>query len=333
MTELRHNLVTQDWVIIATERAKRPDQFSQKHTVKADVPCYDPKCPFCPNNEELTGPESFRLTNSEGWLVRAVPNKFPALQPVGDVTRQYKDIHRSMSGIGYHEVIIENRRHDLTTALLTVEEIANILRVYRLRYTQIKRDHRMQTIIIFKNHGAGAGTSLEHPHSQITATPIVPRQLRTRAQEAMRYYDDTGECVFCHTLLYELNSGERIVHETKHFVAFVPYAALSPFHTWIFPRRHVSSFEDINSDELKDLALILKVVLSKLYHGLNNPDYNYMIRSIPTGENRTDYFHWYLAIIPRVTLAAGFELGSGMFINTSLPEESAEFLRSIDVPI
>ena len=332
MTELRLNAITRDWVIIATERAKRPDEFAKPHTETVPVPCYSPNCPFCAGNEDFTELESYRLNDNRGWRVRAVYNKYPALFPVGQAIRKVEGLNRSLSGVGFHEVIIEHPQHDLTTALMKIEDVANIIRVYRQRYAEIRHDPRIASIIIFKNHGQGAGTSLEHPHSQLAATPVVPYQLRIRLQEAIRYFDDTGECIFCRTIKDELASKERIIAESEHFVAFIPYAALSPFHTWIFPRRHTSSFDDITDVEIEDLAKMLKTILAKLYYGLNNPDYNYTIRSIPTAEERTDYFHWYIALIPRTNLTAGFELGSGMYINTALPEESASFLRAVEIP-
>ncbi|NEP43266.1 MAG: galactose-1-phosphate uridylyltransferase [Okeania sp. SIO2H7] len=331
MTEIRQNLITKDWVIIATERAKIPDQFSQINKPKIVLPSYREDCPFCMGNEELTGPESYRLNDVNAWKVRAVPNKYPALSPEGKRVRKINGIFRSLSGVGYHEVIIEHPKHNLTTALMELEDVVNIIKVYRQRYSEIRKDPRVQTILIFKNHGKGAGTSLEHPHSQLAATPIVPYELRDRIHQAMRYFDDTGECLFCRTLAEELAAKERIIFESEHFVAFIPYAALSPFHIWIFPRRHFSSFEEITDEEMRDLAVNLKTVLGKIYFGLNDPDYNYNIRSIPTDELNTDYFHWYIAVVPRVSLTAGFELGSGMFINTSLPEESAAFLRSVEI--
>jgi UDPglucose--hexose-1-phosphate uridylyltransferase len=332
MTELRLNAITRDWVIISTERAKRPDEFAKMQKETVVLPSYSPTCPFCLQNEHLTGVESYRLSDHRGWRVRAVVNKYPALSPMGKVVRTVEGINRSLSGVGFHEVIIEHPRHDLATALMEIEDVANIIKVYRQRYAEIRHDPRISTIILFKNHGKGAGTSLEHPHSQLAAAPIVPYQLRIRLQEAIRYFDDTGECIFCRTLKDEMMVGERVIVESEHFVAFIPYAALSPFHTWIFPRRHSSSFDEITEEEILDLAKTLKTVLAKLYYGVNNPDYNYTIRSIPTAEERTDYFHWYIAIVPRTSLQAGFELGSGMYINTALPEESASFLRSVEIP-
>ncbi|XZN93758.1 MAG: galactose-1-phosphate uridylyltransferase [Microcoleus sp.] len=333
MSELRQNLITRDWVIIATERAKRPDQFANHKKITEFLPSHRPDCPFCVGNEEDGTLETFCLGDRADWKVRAIRNKYPALSPTAEGLRISSGIHRRMSGMGIHEVIVEHPRHDLTTALLSIEEVENILVVYRQRYLEIRKYPHIETIIIFKNHGESAGTSLEHPHSQIAATPVVPSQFRSRIDETIRYFDDTGECLFCRTLEDELAAGERVIFESKHFVAFIPYAALSPFHIWIFPRRHASSFDDITDPEISDLADTLKTVLAKLYYGLNNPDYNYNIRSVPTAEQGTKYFHWYIAIIPRVSKQAGFELGSGMFINTALPEESAGFLRSILIPI
>jgi UDPglucose--hexose-1-phosphate uridylyltransferase len=332
MTELRQNMITREWVIIASERAKRPHEFAQKKSLSVEVPCYKADCPFCVGNENLTGIESYRISDPYGWKVRALINKYPALSNVGERIRKVDGLYHSLSGVGFHEVIIEHPRHDLTIATMEIPDIANVLRVYKQRYQAIRNDPRIESIIIFKNHGISAGTSLEHPHSQLAATPIVPYQLRLRTQEAIRFFDDTGSCIFCKTLETELLAKQRIILETEHFVSFIPYAAFSPFHTWIFPRRHDSSFDKITEDEIVDLAKNLKIVLAKLYYGLNNPDYNYTIRSIPTADERSGYFHWYLAIVPRTNVAAGFEMGSGMFINTALPEESAEFLRNVKLP-
>ncbi len=259
-----------------------------------------------------------------------VANKYPALQPSAGGLRQNSGLHRSMGGVGAHEVIIEHPRHNLTTALLETEDVASILCAYRERHSVLKRDPKIEAVILFKNHGERAGTSLRHPHSQLTATPIVPNQIRHRIEEAIRFYDDTGQCVFCRTLHDELEDGARLVTESPHFVAFVPYAALSPFHIWIFPRRHASSFDETTDDELHDLASVLQLVLAKLYWGLSNPDYNYVIRSSPAHDGHTSYFHWYLSIVPRIVRAAGFELGSGMYINPRSPEEDARFLRQFD---
>lgn len=332
MPEIRRNLITRDWVIIATERAKRPHELLTPKLSKTVLQPYSAHCPFCAGNEERTPIECGRISDGNGWKVRSVPNKFPALVSEGEPIMTIQGMYRSVEGVGIHEVLIEHPRHDLTTALLPIEDVANIILLYRQRYQEIRKDRRIRAIIIFKNHGEKAGTSLEHPHSQIAATPIVPTQIRIRIEEAIRFFDDTGECLFCQTLREELATNKRIILKSDHFVAFIPYAALSPFHIWIFPLRHTSSFDEITDAEVVDLALTLKTVLAKLYYGLNNPDYNYSIRSLPTDSFAKDYFHWYLAVIPRLGITAGFELGSGMYINPSLPEESAKYLSELQIP-
>ncbi len=333
MPEVRLNQITGDWVIIATERAKRPEEF--KHIrEKKELPRHSDSCPFCTGNEEMTPSETFRVSDGkDGWTVRCVPNKFSALTPEGIIVKRKDDFKECLTGIGLHEVIIETPRHDMTTALLPPEHIEDILAAYRNRQLAFYDDERVEHVIIFKNHGEGAGTSLEHPHSQIVGTPVFPGQVMNRLNEAIRnyYYVNFGECMYCLYMKGEKEHMERVVCENERFLAFVPYAALSPFHVWIFPKRHSACFGHITDDEIKALAVILKEVLLRLYIGLDNPDYNYVIRSLSPREANAKYFHWYLAVVPRLTKAAGFELGTGMFINTSMPEDSARFLREVEL--
>jgi len=331
MPELRQNLATKEWVIIATERAKRPEDFKSTKARKEQPP-FSKECPFCPGNEINTPGETYRISDEKGWVVRSFPNKFAALVNEGERIRKIKGIQRWLNGVGVHEVIVESPVHNMTTALLPVEGVRLIIELYRARYRELLKDDRMETIVIFKNHGEAAGTSLEHPHSQLIATPVVPGQGTYRLEEAMRYYDDTGECVYCKMLNEEIKEQSRMVMETDHFAAFVLYAALGPFHTWILPKRHAPNFGEISDNEMRDMAYILRTVLAKFYHGLDNPDFNYVIRSAPTGGGANDYYHWYLSIVPRLSKTAGFELGSGMFINSSVPEENAKFLREVRVP-
>lgn len=331
MPELRQNLATKEWVIIASERARRPEDFVKKEE-KSIVPEFVAKCPFCPGNEAMTPSDVFSIKGENGWSLRVIPNKFAAL--ISDIENSkphLSGLSRHMAGFGYHEVIIETPRHNHTTALLDMSYVKDIIISYRERYLELSKDGRIHLIIIFKNHGEAAGTSLEHPHSQLVATPIVPLHIRTRINEAMRYYDDHQKCVFCQMIEDEIKDRERIVLENESFVAFIPYAAFSPFHLWLLPKRHHPQFIDIKDKEIDDMAHILKDVLRKLYFGLSDPDFNYVIRSAPLDFGRGDYFHWYLSIVPRVNKAAGFELGSGMFINASIPEESAKFLREVKI--
>ncbi len=328
MPELRQNMVTKEWVVVASERAKRPEQFKSAEE-KEPVPEYDPKCPFCPGAEDKTPPETCRVEKDGKWLVRSFPNKFAALVPEGETDNVFSGVRRVMNGVGFHEVICETPLHNQHMGQLTEEHLASVISVYLKRFNDIGADPRVEQIIVFKNHGAGAGTSLVHPHSQLIALPVVPAHIRHRVEEAMRYFDDHGRCVVCEMLDMELKEETRITLETECFVSFVPYASFSPFHLWIVPKRHHARFGDLTQEEVPDLARNLKSILLKLYHGLNNPDFNLVVNSAPL-DGGTRYFHWYLSVIPRVSKAAGFELGSGMFINTTLPEENAEYLRNVD---
>lgn len=333
MPEVRLNQITGDWVIIATERAKRPEDFKHKKE-KKEMPQHLASCPFCTGNESMTPSETFRITDSDGnWTVRCVPNKFSALTPEGIIVKKRDDFKECLTGIGLHEVIIETPRHDMTTALLAPEHIMDILKAYRNRQLAFYEDERVEHVIVFKNHGEGAGTSLEHPHSQIVGTPVFPGQVMNRLNEAIRnyYYVNFGDCLYCLYMKGEKDQKERVVCENEHFLAFVPYAALSPFHVWIFPKRHNACYGLITDEEIGALAVILKEVLLRLYMGLDNPDYNYVVRSLSPRGSDAKYFHWYIAVVPRLTKAAGFELGTGMFINTSMPEESAKFLREVEL--
>ena len=331
MPELRQNRFTKEWVVIATERAKRPEELATKKEVKPLAP-YVATCPFCPGNEKLAPPEIMHLPPGAGkWDVRVVPNKFAALAREGEPTWKIEKSKRRINGVGLHDVIVETPRHDLTTALLTPQQVEQILRTYVARYTEASADPRVAHVTIFKNHGAAAGTSLEHPHSQMIATPVISSQVRGRLYEALRHYDEFGECIFCQILQEELEDKTRIVIATEHFVAMQPYASPTPFCTHIYPRRHMASFGDIQEPELRDLAGVLQTLLAKLYVGLENPDFNYTIRSAPHENAGVKYYHWYISVIPRLTRVAGFELGSGMFINVVLPETAAEFLRNVKV--
>ncbi|WP_298819960.1 galactose-1-phosphate uridylyltransferase [Chloroflexus sp.] len=328
MSELRQNIATREWVIIASERARRPNSFTEKrqtpHT--AERPPHDPQCPFCVGNEELDL-EIDRHPASGPWQIRIVRNKYPALHEHGPVVRHFDGVQRALSGYGYHEVLIEHPRHNTTLGLMTVDEVRAVLATYLRRGQAISTDPRIEQVVIFKNHGERAGASLQHPHSQIMAVPVVPSDIRHRIEEARRFFDDTGQCVFCAMINDEVARDERIVYANDEFVAFVLYAASSPFHLWILPRRHRACFFRIEEAELDSLASLIREVFYRLYHRLNDPDFNLVLRSAPTKEPENGYFHWYLAVVPRLSYMAGFEMGSGIFINPSIPEACAAFLR------
>ena len=328
MPEIRYNIITREWVIIATERAKRPEDLVKANTRKAPAPPHDSKCVFCTGNEHLTPPESFRVANGSAWQVRVVPNKFAALNAAAELTRTMHGLKRTISGAGIHEVIIESPLHNTTLALLSDKEIESVFEAYRQRYAKVTEDPRVAHVTLFKNHGERAGSSLEHPHSQLVGTPIIPPQVRERMENALRFYDETGDCIFCATLADELVDQARIVEQTEHFAAFLPFAALTPLHLWIFPLRHAANFMDATDAELQDLSHLVRRILRKMYFNLENPDFNLSLRTPPREASGLKYYHWYLSLVPRVTRVAGFEIGSGMFINVALPEQSAEFLRN-----
>jgi UDPglucose--hexose-1-phosphate uridylyltransferase len=325
-------MVTKEWVIISDERAKRPDDYieSHKRNTTETQPFYDPSCPFCPGNEELDL-EVERMPSEGEWQTRVVYNRYPALSNEGELTRTFDGVYRRISGIGHHEVVVESPRHNTTLPLMKPEMIKLVLETFYSRGWSIRKDSRIEQVIYFKNHGERAGASLKHPHSQIIGLPVVPNSIRRRIDEARRYFDDTGDCAYCTMMQNELQNQERLVAVSDRFVAFVLYAAPSPFHIWIIPRKHSVSFLYSQSDELGDLARLLRDVLRRLYLGLRDPAYNLIIRTAPVKEISNDYLHWYITIVPRLSQTAGFELGSGIFINPSIPEESATFLREVKI--
>lgn len=331
MAEIRLNLITHEWVIIAKEKCKKPEDCIVMKEKKIR-PEFVASCPFCPGNESKTPGESYRVEDEKGWKVRVVPNKFAVLLKNGERTRINSGLRKSVNGVGIHEVIIETPFHNLTTATMPDEQLREVIKAYKERFIHIYKDPRIEHVIIFRNNGPASGTTIEHPHSQIVGTPITPLQIRNRVEEYRRFFDDNGECLMCKTIDDELKEGSRILFNTEHFVSFIPFAALSAFHIWIFPKRHSSSFADIQEEEMRDLTINLKSTMKKLYYGLEQPDFNYIIRSSKPGNTYSEFVHWYISVVPRVTLVSGFELGSGMYINPVMPEISAEFLRNVKIP-
>lgn len=331
MSELRQDPTTFDWIIIARERAKRPHEFKRRDSNKKSPPAYSDDCPFCPGNEHRT-PEAVAIyENPENWRIRVVPNKFAALTPDGDTKREEWKLFRKSHGYGRHEVVIETPLHNEFIPFMSDEHVEELIKAYRDRYHALKQDPNIKIIIIFKNHGQGAGTSLEHPHTQIVASPIVPPYIRSKYEVTTRHFDNTGRCLHHDIERIELEEGTRIVSDTQHFIGLHPFASHYPFETWIMPKIHKSSFGDISDDEIKDIARVLKEVLLKLFVSLENPDYNFIIHTAPVDDEHKSYYLWHIQIIPRLTQVAGFELGSGIYINIALPEETAIFMRGFKV--
>lgn len=331
MPEIRKDIASGSWVIIAAERAKRPETFTleklEKKKKKVD------NCPFCSGHEHMTPPEVLAIRKNTsapdepGWDVRVIPNKFPALAFCEDKECEKQGIFEFMTANGVHEVIIETPDHEISPGKLPVEHVKKIVDSYYYRYLELEKDLEIKYIQIFRNHGQEAGASIEHPHSQIIALPVLPPSLKQEMEAARNYYFQEKRCVYCEMMEEELEQGERVIMQNRDFTAFIPYAARFPFETWILPKRHQSSFSEITMDERQSLADILHDILSRLWDYLNDPPYNYYLHTSPTGYNQIPDYHWHFEIVPKLTTAAGFELGAGMFINISNPEASAEFMR------
>ena len=330
MSEMRFNPITLDWVIMAPDRALRPDDFHRRAAEHPVRTSYREDCPFCTGNEALAPGEIARTSAPDGsWLVRVIPNKYSVFDATTDLQRKKQGTFRSMAAAGVHEVVVEHPRHDLDPCEMEPSHLALVLRMYRERYQALRGNPLVESIVIFKNQGQRAGSSLEHAHSQITAAPAISSQVCMRLHEARRFHELEGGCLYCTVMHDELLAEERIIEAGAAFVAFMPYASLSPYHTWIFPRKHESSFDEISDADIEELAGMLSRLLRRLRAGAGAPDYNITIRSAPVGEVSSGCFHWYLSVVSRISQLAGFELGSGTYINSMRPERCAELLRSI----
>ena len=331
-SEIRQDKATKEWVIYAPHRGTRPNDFA--HADKADKkskhsPEHDKSCPFCPGNEHMLPPIVMQTCcrGDDKWQVRVVPNKFPALTTEGDNARFDRGIYVAMNGYGYHEIVIESPLHNQDICQMSTEEMGILIDVYHKRYVDLMEQHQNMMTMIFRNHGRRAGTSLIHPHSQIVVTGIVPNFIRYREEELQRYYDDFGRCVHCDILEAEMRDRQRVIYENESFLCFVPFAAVVPFQIRIMPKRHEADFGDISDQEKSDLTTALHDNLCRLHYKLDNPDYNYMIHSCARYKAGEPHLHWSLEIRPRLTMIAGFEFGSGMAINPSVPEEDAKLLK------
>lgn len=329
MPELRFNTATKDWLIIAADRAKRPEDFAHKSAEVSKESAAN--CPFCPGREEKTPNEIFAIRASDGrWQVRVVPNAFPALRDEGnpDESRTPAGFLK-MNGVGKHEVVIETPEHEQVIATMGQDQVDKIFLTYRERYTALAQDPRFAAVVLFKNHGRGAGTSLHHPHSQIIALPVLPAFVESRVSIAREYYDTNGHCLYCQMIKMEKTEQSRVILETDKFIAFAPFASRLPFETWVLPKEHSSNFEKISRDDILELARVVKKILEKLYKTLGNPDFNYALYSAACREEKAEHFHWNLKIFPRISSMAGFELGSGVAINTMAPEAAAKSLQEV----
>jgi len=330
MPELRKDPIIGRWVIIATERGKRPHDFVIEEEVTRGG-----FCPFCPGNEHTTPPEilAYRepgtAPNSPGWRLRVVNNKFPALVLLGEPDRVGEGMFDKMNGIGTHEVIIENPDHHVTLATISLEGFYDVLRAYRDRIRTLADDPRFRYVLIFKNQGRAAGASLEHSHSQLIGLPIVPELVMEELNGSKFYYNWKERCVFCDMVRQELQQQVRVVLENQEFVAICPFAPRSPFEVWILPKAHYSSYINLKEESYHLLAAIFSDTLKRLEKSLGKAPYNFILHTAPIREPELPHYHWHFEIMPKLTLMAGFEWGSGFYINPTPPEDAAQFLREM----
>jgi UDPglucose--hexose-1-phosphate uridylyltransferase len=337
-SELRKDPVTERWVIIADERASRPNPF-RHYSATVENGDGEP-CPFCPGHEEMTPPEVMSYRKEAGgtspWSVRVVPNRFPALRIEGDLDKQGEGLYDKMRGVGAHEVVVETPEHDSDPALYSRAQMTDLIRAYRDRVADLLRDGRFRFVLVFKNQGSAAGATLPHPHSQIIALPVVPIRIASELAGAGKYYDYRGRCIYCDILTQELSDSRRIVTQNSEFVAYAPYASRFPFEISILPRVHSAFFRDITSGQMERLGEVLRDVLRRFKLALKNPPYNFVIHSAPPGHPHPARYHWQVEVIPKLTEAAGFEWGSGFYINPTPPEKAAAGLRDLqrfmDIP-
>jgi len=332
MPELRRDPVLGRWVIIATDRARRPADF------QLEPPEAPPDfCPFCEGNESKTPPETLAFReegtgpNTPGWQIRVVPNKYPVLGIEGEVGKKGHGIYDRMNGIGAHEVVIETPEHKTTFTHLDDDHVADIIRAWRMRVYDLQRDKRMVCAMIFKNVGRAAGATLDHTHTQIIVTPVVPRTVLQEMEGARKFFDYRGRCLFCDIVEQEVGEG-RLVFEHGNFVAFCPYASRFPLETWIVPKQHESHFERLTPQDITEFAHVLKQTVLRIEGAIASGPYNFIVHSSPLNVGEVEHYHWHVEIIPRLTRVAGFEWGTGFYINPVPPESAAEYLRELKLP-
>jgi len=330
MIELRKDPISSRWVII---NDSRDFQFDMNDLVDESS-----VCPFCTGNEKLI-PSPIVCYDKNGnridkydknWKVKVIPNNKPILTIEGNISRKAEGIYDRMKGVGAHEILIESQEHE-EKKLKTEDYVLNILAVQD-RINDLKNDLRFEYILVFKNHGKTAGSTISHPHFQLVALPIIPRSVKEEMEISKKYYDFKERCLFCDIIDQEITFGTRIVMETNSFVSFVPFASRYPFETRIFPKEHMDDFRNLRDKyKIEELAEMITSVFRRLKKALGkNVPYNLVLHSYPLKQDRISHYHWYIEIIPKITKFSGFEFGSGIYVNPTIPEESAKFLREAE---
>lgn len=332
MDQLRRDPIVGRWVIVFTDKPRLPGDFGVE-------PEHDKKgpCPFCYGHETMTPPEiqahreGVTQPNSPGWSTRVVPNKYPALRIEGRLNRRGVGIFDMSDGIGAHEVIIEAPDHRKNLAELLDHEVEKVIWAYRDRSVDLQGDKRFRYIMIFKNHGYSAGASLSHSHSQLIALPMIPKNVHEELNGAHTYYEYRERCIFCDMITQEKEDHQRLIAENSRYLAFSPFASRFPFEVWILPKEHHSDFSLIRTEDVIELARILKDVLLRIKKVFNNPSYNFIIHTAPIEQSEREDYHWHIEIMPKLTRIAGFEWATGFYINPTPPEIAAKYLREAKI--
>lgn len=328
-SELRHDVASGDWVVIASGRAKRPEMFKEERTKEKDN---GENCPFCDYSNLQNAIVAFedgkqveKLT--ENWSAISIPNKFPAFSPADDLNKKQENgLYQTMNAVGYHEVVI-TKDHQKSLGQMSVDKVREVVALYKQRFLDLKEKKHVNYVSIFHNHGVEAGASIAHPHSQILTTPLIDIDLTKALEKGRIYKENKKSCLYCQMNEWEMEKRERIVYENDLFLVVCPFASKAAFQTIISPKKHLAYFEEITEEEMDMLADALSVALSKLYKGLNDPPYNFYLHCAPSDGMDHSYYHWHWTIIPKTSIWAGFELGARMEISTIKPEKAAEYLR------
>ena len=345
MPELRRDPVIGRWVIISTERAKRPDQFSASG-VEAEEFAPGEKCPFCEGNESMTPPEIYALRkpgtkpNGPGWDVRVIPSISPLLRIEGNLDRHGHGMYDLMNAIGAHEIVIETPKHSMESDI-PKEQVTKGMNVIIDRVIDLERDFRIKYALIFKNYGQAAGGGhIKHSRLQIIGTPVNLKRVKEELAGAKRYYDYKDRCIFCDIIRQELKTHVRVIAESKEFMAIAPFASRFPFETWILPKAHSCDFYKIDREKLPDFVEILQLVFAKTRKVIGDFPFNFVLHAAPFRRDtlkkgywetiERDY-HWHFEILPILTRVAGFEWGSGFYINPLPPEDACKSVREAAV--
>lgn len=332
MPQLRKDPVLKQWVIISPERGKRPSDFKKA----VQIPDDPKNCPFCEGNERLTPAEtlSFRTAGTtadhSGWWVRVVPDSAPILKPDGDSDREGIGMFDAMNSIGVHEMVIESPRHSSTIQNSTIEQVREVIWAYKQRLLEIKKNPRYKHFMIVKNSGEGV-SNFSHSHSHIVATPIIPKRIEEELEGAREYYHYHDRCLFCDIVKQESKEGDRLVYEDDNYIVFCPFASRFPFEMEITPKFHQPFFEMIDNNQVQGFATALQIALKKLEVLLPGQPYNFVLHTSPCSDSYSDFYHWHIELIPKLTKIAGFEWGSGFYINPTPPEDAARLLREAKV--